>query len=691
MLTVVVAGIFLTDFLFIDPGVLLVSCLFQFLFLIILYRNYFNWISYRRRWVYGIFVYLFYFSLAFSVSSLKNEKYFSSHFSTYSGIQSLSGTISGDPAITSSGKIRCILAVSGIYAHGISHACEGHLLLYLEKKDSLKIGYGDRLKVFCKPSPINSPKNPGQFDYRCWLARRQVFHQAFVRKEQYSVTARGEGSRIKQVCLHTRDKLLRNLHLSGISGQEYAVLSAILLGYEEDIDRETMDHYSASGVIHILSVSGMHVGIIYSVIWFLTGQIRMIKKSTAVRHLLVIITVWLYAGITGASPSVLRASAMLGFVSAGKIMSRQAPVFNSLAVSVFILLLAVDTGMLYYAGFQLSCLAVAGIVWLYAPLYNRLYFSSTWMDKIWSIVAVSIAAQLFTFPLSVYYFHMFPNYFLPANLIIIPLSTLVMFSGMALFVIPEGMLLRTAGHLGYFPVHYLNEAASFFSQLPGSVSRDIPLTMISFILLSVAVFYTGKFLVKARPKFLLKAILFINALLLCYVCRENSLRKSRTFIVFSSEKNDCVGFRLGNEAILLTDSLLHHNPSMIRNLTGGWSMEQRVSPEVISFGDSQKNPSRHLNQHLITGSSFIQFDSLKIALIRENPHKKIRITPDTADIAVVYGNAMPDDLPHGLFVRELVCSGTVRKSASVKWMKFCKEKNISCHPVSSKGAYIRYM
>ena len=191
--------------------------------------------------------------------------------------------------------------------------------------------------------------------------------------------------------------VLRN---NGIRGREFAVAGALLLGYVDEVDNDLMRDYASTGVIHILSVSGMHVGVIFLVFERLLAFMEKRKNGVYIKAFLIIGLTWLYAFITGLSPPVMRAAAMLSLVVTGKAMKRHPGIFNNLAASV-IFLLVLQPFMLADPGFQLSYVAVAGIVLFYKPISSLYLPDNRVLQKVWPIMAVSVAAQLvYTSPMS---------------------------------------------------------------------------------------------------------------------------------------------------------------------------------------------------------------------------------------------------------------------------------------------------
>jgi len=208
--------------------------------------------------------------------------------------------------------------------------------------------------------------------------------------------------------------------------------AALLLGERADVDKAVLKSYSDTGTIHIISVSGLHVGIIFLVLQHLFKLVRVLKNEL-LKCALMILCIWFYAMLTGLPASVIRSACMISFYCIGKAINHQSNTINHVAASA-LFLLSIDTLYLFDVGFQLSYLAVLGILYLQKWISNWYQPKNKVMTYIWSTTSVSLAAQLFTLPLCWYYFHQFPNYFIIANLIAIPLSSVALYASIGVLV-----------------------------------------------------------------------------------------------------------------------------------------------------------------------------------------------------------------------------------------------------------------
>lgn len=368
----------------------------------------------------------------------------------------------------------------------------GKILLYIPKHDTLRpLQYGDVLLVKGSPRLVSGPANPGEFDYKRFLSFRNIYHQHFVKQGDVRYVSNSPPSRITEHAINVRMWADRTLKKFVDGEREHALASALVLGVTDGLDNDLLNAYAATGAMHVLSVSGLHVGIIYWMILILCRPFSKFKHSKWIVAALSILILWAYAFVTGICPSVLRAVTMFSFVAIARPWNHRTNIYNILAASAFCLLLY-DPYMIMSVGFQLSYLAVLGIVTLQPYLY-RLWEPRQWYwDEVWKVSAVSIAAQLSTFSLGLFYFHQFPNYFLLSNLVVVPGSFLVLVLGVVLMVF--SFLQPVAAALGWvlqWIIKGLNAVIFSIEKLPFSVLDNIYITSLQcgVLFILVAVFF----------------------------------------------------------------------------------------------------------------------------------------------------------------------------------------------------------
>lgn len=366
--------------------------------------------------------------------------------------------------------------------------CRGKLLLYWpteERADTLR--YGDVLLVTGSPRTIDGPQNPDEFDYKTFLAHRQIFHQHYVRAGQWLTEARTARRDPIYYATEARRWTLEVINRIVQGDRERAIVAAFVIGVTDGIDDDLKKAYAAGGAMHALAVSGMHVSILYGVLLFLLKPMERRRAGKWTVAILSLSLLWMYGFVTGLTPSVLRAVTMFSFVAMAKPLGRSGSILNTLAASAFVLILF-DPWLICAAGFQLSYLAVLGIVLLYRPIYHLMEFRWAWADWIWQITCVSIAAQVATLPVTLYYFHQFPPWFLLANLFVIPASTVILLGGILLLLfspiaLVAGLIARGLECM----IWLLNEGLFMVGELPFSLVFPIPITFLQALCLGTMI------------------------------------------------------------------------------------------------------------------------------------------------------------------------------------------------------------
>jgi competence protein ComEC len=383
----------------------------------------------------------------------------------------------------------------------------GKIMLYLSKDSTIcPFGYGDVLIIRGSPLPVPAPGNPGEFDYKTFLAYKNIFHQHFIRKHEVIEVDNNPPYRFIQLAIKARiwaDATLKHF----ISGErEQATISALVLGVTDGLDNELLSAYAGTGAMHVLAVSGLHISIVYLLISFLLSPLKKLKYGKAMLAVISIFILWAYSFITGLSPSVLRAVVMFTFMALARASDRQTNIYNTLAVAAFCLLLY-DPYLIMSVGFQLSFFAVIGILYFHPFIYSWWQPQNWLLNEIWTITSVSIAAQVSTFPLGLLYFHQFPNYFLLANLFVIPGSFVVLLGGILLLVVSViPVIADFVGLVLSWIIKLLNNIVFFFESLPYSLIENIYISVLQSYLLAAIIIFITLLCVKRRLGFLKIAV-----------------------------------------------------------------------------------------------------------------------------------------------------------------------------------------
>jgi competence protein ComEC len=434
------------------------------------------------------------------------------------------------------------------------HSSSGQLLVFFNKENvNTKPKIGNRFIIKGLTQPIPPPSNPATFNYKQYLFYHNIHEQFFVKPNQIIALNQDK----KSIYAHAqglRDQCVRQLSLYIKDKEALGVSLALLLGYKEDLNPETMQSFSKTGTLHVLAVSGLHAGIVFMILNVLTSFLLRFKRGKQIQSLLVLLGIWYYAYVTGLSPSVCRASLMFSLMSVAKLSNRKTSSFNVVFMSAFILML-LNPYIIVDVGFQLSYTAVLGILYL-QPKLQKLYLPKFKVDEyIWGLLTVSFAAQIFTFPLSIYYFHQFPLYFLLSNLLVIPIILVVLVMLIVLLVVSfYAPLAQLVAVVIQFVLKINGEVLRTIENLPYNSISGIYLSKLEMITLYAMVFISLAYVTYRRKWqmfILLLIVLFFqtNAL---YTKLKISEQKILTIHVIKN--HDVVSCIEGSKMYLIADS-----------------------------------------------------------------------------------------------------------------------------------------
>jgi competence protein ComEC len=443
---------------------------------------------------------------------------------------------------------------SGII-RGDQTPAEGTLLLYHKKgPECLTYLPGDRLIIKCKPVEIANRGNPFEFDYRFYMENRGIRYYAFTDSSDIISHSVPIHRKMIHRALIIRERIIDMFRERGIEGDRLALVAAITLGQKNMLDPEQKQYFIRAGVMHIMAVSGLHAVIlslfVFKVLFFLKGRFNIF------RVLITLLILWSFAFVTGLTPSVLRATLMFTFLQAGNIMKRPVNSINSVLASAFILIL-IRPSVIFDAGFLLSYSAVIFIISFYRDLYMKLRFRYRLPDLIWQSAAVSIIAQAGTLPLTIMLFNRFPTWFILSNIIIVPLSSLVIIVGcMIPLTFPLVFFSKLLAGLLDFLTGLTEFLTAKASSLPYATIENIGLTTLGCILLTITIFITLRFLLVKKSIPVLWPLTAILLLVLTGTIRDIITRTSSELIVYNSIGYSTIGIRTGKVLNIYSDTLI---------------------------------------------------------------------------------------------------------------------------------------
>ncbi|MFT7084241.1 MAG: competence protein ComEC [Nonlabens sp.] len=488
----------------------------------------------------------------------------------------------------------------------------GKTLILFKRSDSLNYKVGDVIRVY---ESVNLPafaRNPGDFDYRKYLKSIDVYGQIYV--DELRILSSESGAEKLSFLLNIRNNILNKLASSSLNEKPRGMIEALVLGQRQNVDPELTKSFRDAGVIHILALSGLHVGIILLILKFLTRRILRLKYGRWIQSAVLIILLWSFALLTGMSPSIMRAVTMFSFVAVGMNLKRKGSVYHGLTLSAFVLLIY-DPRLLFQVGFQLSYTAVFSIV-LIQPVLSGLW---TWRHKVkdffWSIFTVTFAAQIGVAGVSLFYFHQFPGLFILGNMLLLPLLPWIIGSALLLIVllligVPTDWLASSLNVI----LEFIIETVAKISSLDAFIIREVHISFWEAVLIYIALFSLILFLLPyfkrskrerfylKKPNWMLHLSLTAVILLIGAKSFEKYAYREDQFVVLHQSTGTAVSLSNQNHAVLLTD--LHVMDSV----------------RAVHSLDRLKAIENHRNKELSTAvlKNIVAYKGVQLIVIGEN-------------------------------------------------------------------------
>lgn len=469
---------------------------------------------------------------------------------------------------------------------------------------ALTLKENDNLIINSKLAKIPDNKNPDSFDYKRYLKINNINHQTFIDSKNWLKI--GHNKSKLNFIMELRSYLIKKVDDLNLNNENKAIAKALLIGQKQFLDNETLRTFSSAGAMHVLAVSGLHVGIIMMILKFILIRLKRFKYGTALYLSLMIMGLWSFALITGASPSVLRASLMFSFIVLGQTLQRDASVYQSILISAFIILL-IDPFSLFKVGFQLSYLAVIGIIYWQPKIYKLIYLPNKILDYAWKISSVSIAAQLATFPLGLYYFHQFPVLFFVSNLFVIPLAGILLSTGFLYFILGSftsyALILAKPLSLLFTA---LNSGVKIVDSIPYSIIWGISITWYEALILLTTIVVLAIFIELKNIKFLY----LVSGLIICFFSLQlydkTKVNKSNQLVIYHTKKDIGIDIFNGSKNnFLASENLVNQKDKLLFNVQHHW---------FKMSGNETANNTMLLND---STNYLISFKSETIALLNQ--------------------------------------------------------------------------
>ena len=545
----------------------------------------------------------------------------------------------------------------------------GKILLNIQQ-DSLFIPLKVDEKLLLKPTflSINSNANPHQFNYKAYLEKQGIYQQVYTEKKQFLKLTTSDFSLVG-LSSQFRNYIEESLQKHAFKKDELGVIKALLLGQRQDVSKELITDYQQAGAIHILAVSGLHVGVILWLLTFLFKPLEKLKSGRFLKTFCIVLLLWMFAFIAGLSASVVRAVTMFTFLAVGLTFRRKNVIAFSLITSMFFLLI-IKPMFLFDVGFQLSYLAVFGIIWVQPKLAEICKPKLKIINFFWKLFTVSIAAQLGILPLSIYYFQQFPGLFLLSNFVIIPCLMSILIGGILVIILSLLNFLPDFFVVIYGKViSWMNGFIRWISQQEDFLFKEISISFLMMTSCYVLIVFGVRFFLDKTPKKLSYFLMIILVLQTLFLVEFKDNKHQKELIIFHKTRHSIIGKRIGSKLYLQhnLDSLSYKNDYSVKSY--------RIAEDIINI--NQTNFKNCIN---FSDKNILLIDSLGIYNIR-GLQKPIVVLQHSPKINL-------ERLIKILNPAKIIADGSNYKSYVRYWKLRCKKEDIPFYNTKENGAFI---
>ena len=540
--------------------------------------------------------------------------------------------------------------------------CLGRIVFYVPKKAKKVIEVGNKIKLFKTPILLQNSFNPHQFDYSKYLQNLNVFHEVKL-KETDKLEVSAETNFYHYINL-IKLKLLKSYQISSFKSDNYNLLIALLFGEKTELSKELSNSYTQAGIIHILAISGLHIALIYGIVLWLTKPLQRLKKGKIYIFFISLSVLWFYAVLAGFSASIVRAAVMFSVIAFAKIVNRQTNIYNSLALSA-VLLLLYNPNYLFDVGFQLSFAAVLSIV-IFQPFVKKYSYSKYYVVReTKSLLLISLVAQIGVLPLTLYYFGQFPLLFLVANLIAIPLSSIILILGLVLlpfnFVFP-----KIANYLSVFVnflIDVMNDFTAWIIQFEAFIIRNIAFHEILVVLMYAIIGCVIYFVYHPKIKNLSPILVSILLFQMGYFFLNSKEKSNNEFVVFNVMKHNLFVETENNSAVFYTDDYTNSKQTIEAYSRGKFVKNYKIEPIKNAY---------------VFKKTILCIDSLGVYNTKQKPEVVVLTQSPKINLKRLINTIKP---------QQIIADGSNYKSYVKLWKATCEQEKIPFHATAEKGFY----
>lgn len=630
------------------------------------------------RWLHAIFIMLLMVTFGCAITYIQDIRHQKEWFgNSYHANNAILITLE-EPLIEKSNSYKAEASVNVIESTDKWVNTKGRILIYFQKDSAVKtLTYGSQLMINKPLQSITNSGNPGAFDYKRYCLFQDITHQVYLKANEYVLLKDKNTSWLKQTLYTIQHATISTLQRYIRGDKEQGVAEALLIGYRNDLDKNLVQAYSNTGVVHIIAISGLHIGMIYLLMLYILLPLKRYRWTKWFNPVIILFVLWVFTLVAGAAPSILRSAVMFSFIVLGSVIDRKANMYNMLAASAFCML-ALNPFRLWDVGFLLSYTAVISIVTFMQPIYNWLYFKNKMLDKVWTAASVTLAAQILTIPVVIFYFHQFPRYFLITNLLVVPLSALILYGEILLLCISFiAIVASITGAALNGLIWFMNSFIEYMNTLPFAVWNNLEINILETWLLYGFIIAFCLWLLRKSSKALVFSLASIMAFTVSVSFKTIQHNQQQKLIVYNVPRQSAIDIIQGKHYYFIGDSVLLQD-DFLKNFH---LKPARILYHVVPVEDStaQYTPNNILH---VANTSVVMLDNsfnnpllqnkipVDVIILCKNP--KLRIT----------------QLQKNFDFKELVFDSSNPLWKIEQWKKDCDSLHLRFHSVPQQGAFV---
>ena len=555
---------------------------------------------------------------------------------------------------------------------------KGDVLVYF-KKDSVKsnLQNGSQIIINKQLQPISNSGNPASFNYQRYCAFQDIYAQTFLQTKDYLRVANDNHFSFDRYLINARTKVLSILRKNIANADELSIAEALLIGYRDDLDKDLVQAYSNTGVVHIIAISGLHIAMIYGLIVLLFKPLQRFNWIKFIKPIVILLVIWGFTFLAGAAPSILRSAVMFTFIVIGENLGKRINIYNNLAASAFTILLF-NPYSLWDVGFQLSYAAVLSIVVFSKHIEHWFYFKNKLLKMLWQLNAVTLSAQILTLPIILYNFHQFPNFFLFTNLFAVPFSGIILYAEIFLLVVsPFSTVAEYVGKFTGWCIGFMNDFIERINNIPFSAWQNIQISALQEIVLYAAIVAFAWWLMHKQIRGFITALACLTLFAAMRSIDFIQRNRQQKLIVYNIPQHRAIDivdgrdYQFAGDSILLEDGFLrnfHLKPSRILHR--------------ISLADSLTGIDFHNNIVVSSNKNIVLIDQ---PVFTASTIKKIKV-----DAIIISKNPK-------LYINQLAqifdCDEYIFDASNPvwkinKWKKDCENLHLRHYSILEQGAFV---